>query len=64
MTPPINIDGDTVEAITIDGTSVSEVTVDGSTVFGGIPDSVLTRYELRMRATRLSRSTQSGQTTG
>jgi len=39
MTPPINIDGDTVEAITMDGTSVSEVTVDGDTVFGAIPDS-------------------------
>jgi len=38
MTPPINIGGDTVDAITIDGTSVSEVTVDGSTVFSAIPD--------------------------
>jgi hypothetical protein len=43
MTPPINIDGDTVEAITMDGTSVSEVTVDGDTVFGAIPDSALTQ---------------------
>jgi len=42
MTPPINIDGDTVDAITIDGTSVTEVTVDGTQVFG-IPDSVLTQ---------------------
>jgi hypothetical protein len=43
MTPPINIDGSTVNAITIDGDSVSEVTVDGSTVFGGgIPDNKLT----------------------
>jgi len=41
MTPPINIDGSTVDAITIDGTSVSEVTVDGSTVFRPIPDSAV-----------------------
>jgi len=45
MTPPINIDGDTVEAITMDGTSVSEVTVDGDTVFGAIPDSVVSYYK-------------------
>jgi len=45
MNPPINIGGDTVEAITIDGTSVSEVTVDGSTVFGGIPDSAIDDFE-------------------
>jgi hypothetical protein len=45
MTPPINIGGDTVDAITIDGTSVSEVTVDGEVVFGSaIPDSG--RYHL------------------
>jgi hypothetical protein len=37
MTPPINIDGSTVDAVTIDGSSVSEVTVDGDTVFGGGP---------------------------
>jgi len=43
MTPPITIGGDTVDAITIDGDSVSEVTVDGSTVFGGIPDTQITR---------------------
>jgi len=43
MTPPINIDGSTVGAITIDGTDVSEVTVDGSTVFSAIPDSVVSR---------------------
>jgi len=40
MSPPINIDGSTVDAITIDGDSVSEVTVDGSAVFNAIPDSV------------------------
>lgn len=39
MSPPINIDGSAVDAITIDGSSVKEVTVDGSTVFAGIPDS-------------------------
>jgi len=43
MTPPVNIDGSTVDAITIDGDSVSEVTVDGSTVFSAIPDSVVSR---------------------
>jgi len=41
MSPPINLDGDTVDAITIDGTSVKEVTVDGSAVFSAIPDSVV-----------------------
>jgi len=45
MTPPINIDGSTVNAITIDGTSVKEVTVDGSTVFGSIPDSVVQQLD-------------------
>jgi len=39
MSPPINLDGDTVDAITIDGDSVKEVTVDGSTVFSALPDS-------------------------
>lgn len=39
MTPPINLDGDTVDAITMDGDSVSEVTVDGSAVFNAIPES-------------------------
>jgi len=44
MTPPINIDGSTVDAITIDGTEVTEVTADGEVVFGSaIPDSVLTQ---------------------
>jgi len=32
MTPPINIDGSTVDAITIDGTEVTEVTADGEVV--------------------------------
>jgi len=45
MTPPINIDGDTVEAITIDGTSVSEVTVDGSTVFDPISGTLIDNFE-------------------
>lgn len=39
MTPPINIGGDTVEAITIGGDSVSQVTVDGDTVFSAISDT-------------------------
>jgi len=43
MSPPINLDGNTVDAITMDGDSVSEVTVDGSAVFSAIPDSVVTR---------------------
>jgi len=39
MSPPINLDGDTVDAITIDGESVSEVTVGGDVVFiTGPPD--------------------------
>jgi len=42
MTPPINIDGSTVDAITIDGTEVTEVTADGEVVFGdAIPDTGL-----------------------
>lgn len=41
MTPPINIGGDTVEAITIDGTSVGEVTVGGDVVFSTTPDAGL-----------------------
>jgi len=46
MTPPINIDGSTVGAITIDGTDVSEVTVDGSTVFGNaIPDGRVGNFD-------------------
>jgi len=45
MTPPTNIDGDTVEAITIDGTDVSEVTVDGETVFSDIPDTLIDTFE-------------------
>jgi len=45
MTPPINIDGSTVGAITIDGTDVSEVTVDGSTVFSAIPDGVINQWD-------------------
>lgn len=45
MTPPINIDGSTVNAITIDGTDVSEVTVDGEVVFGNaIPDPDIARW--------------------
>lgn len=52
MTPPINIDGDTVEAITIDGTKVTEVTADGSVVFGNpIPDSVVQQFDPRERST-------------
>jgi len=43
MSPPINIDGSTVDAITIDGSSVNEVTVDGEAVFSAIPDSVVSR---------------------
>jgi len=44
MTPPINIDGSTVDAITIDGTEVTEVTAEGEVVFGSaIPDSVVDR---------------------
>jgi len=39
MSPPINIDGSTVDAITIDGSSVNEVTVDGEAVFSAIPDA-------------------------
>lgn len=41
MSPPINLDGDTVDAITMDGDSVGEVTVDGSTVFNDslVPDA-------------------------
>jgi hypothetical protein len=55
MTPPINIDGTTVDAITIDGTDVREVTVDGSTVFGGIPDSgLLHNYDWNSTATTTS----------
>jgi len=45
MSPPINLDGDTVDAITMDGDSVSEVTVDGSAVFSAIPDSGVLRYD-------------------
>jgi len=45
MTPPINIGGDTVEAITIDGTSVGEVTVGGDVVFSTIPDSLIDNFE-------------------
>jgi len=44
MTPPINLDGDTVDSITIDGTDVSEVTVDGTQVVSAIPDSVIHHY--------------------
>jgi len=41
MSPPINLDGDTVDAITMDGDSVSEVTVDRDVVFDpGPPDTV------------------------
>lgn len=40
MTPPINIDGETVQEITIDSQPVNSVTMDGDQVFGGaIPDS-------------------------
>jgi len=45
MTPPINIDGDTVDAITIDGADVSEVTVDGTQVFSAIPDGIVDNFE-------------------
>lgn len=46
MTPPINIDGSTVDAITIDGTEVTEVTADGEVVFGSaIPDSAIHRWQ-------------------
>jgi hypothetical protein len=46
MTPPINIDGSTVDAITIDGTEVTEVTADGEVVFGSaIPDSVVQQFD-------------------
>jgi len=46
MSPPINLDGNSVDAITMDGDSVSEVTVDGSTVFGNaIPDAVVSQYK-------------------
>lgn len=45
MTPPINIGGDTVEAITIDGTSVGEVTVGGDVVFSTTPDSGISQEE-------------------
>jgi len=45
MTPPINIDGSTVDAITIDGTSVSEVTVGGDVVFAAAADSGISRFE-------------------
>lgn len=42
MTPPINIDGETVQEITIDSQPVNSVTMDGDQVFGGaIPDSGL-----------------------
>lgn len=51
MSPPINLDGDTVDAITMDGDSVSEVTVDGDTVFGAIPDSGIARYEFEQDVT-------------
>lgn len=45
MTPPINIDGSTVDAITIDGTEVTEVTADGEVVFGSaIPDSAVSQF--------------------
>jgi len=44
MSPPINLDGDTVDAITMDGDSVGEVTVDGSTVFSTIPDDLLNQW--------------------
>lgn len=44
MSPPINLDGSTVDAITMDGDSVSEVTVDGSAVFSAIPDSGISRW--------------------
>jgi len=55
MTPPINIDGSTVGAITIDGTDVSEVTVDGSTVFGNaIPDAQNLQANLDAQALSLS----------
>jgi len=46
MSPPINIDGSTVDAITIDGSSVNEVTVDGSAVFAATPNSAILRYPL------------------
>jgi len=45
MSPPINLDGDTVDAITMDGDSVGEVTVDGSTVFSAISDAAISRFE-------------------
>jgi len=45
MSPPINLDGDTVDAITIDGSSVNEVTVDGEAVFSAIPDSAVHQYD-------------------
>jgi len=45
MSPPINLDGDTVDAITMDGDSVSEVTVDGDTVFSAIPDTLVDSFE-------------------
>jgi hypothetical protein len=51
MSPPINIDGSTVDAITIDGTDVSEVTVDGSAVFAATPDSVVSQYKFEQDAT-------------
>jgi len=51
MTPPINIGGSTVDAITIDGTEVTEVTVDGSTVFSTIADNLVSLYDFEDEGT-------------
>lgn len=46
MSPPINIDGNSVSVITIDGQEVKEVTVDGQTAYTAIPDSGIYLFEI------------------
>jgi len=46
MTPPLNIDGSQVSAVTIDGQNVSQITIDGQEVLSAIPDSVTNQWPM------------------